>query len=201
MTTAPAAAVGDVLEVSAPAGDFGVPTGDGPLLLATAVLTVGQIVPLGFQRVARYVSSPLTRPEGAGTGAAPPAPRGAARAVDSRVPLFVFVGCCVLVMHGDTIKFAYLPLYMANQLGISDTLRGAVIAIQPLAELALMPLFAIRPVIMASAPAAESPASRSVSGRRSPIHRPARLPSIAEPIAGTVESTPSGSHVTLEPQR
>jgi SET family sugar efflux transporter-like MFS transporter len=121
---------------------FGAVYGLRPLLLATAVLTVGQIVPLGFQRVARYVSSPLTRPEGAGTGAAPPAPRGAARAVDSRVPLFVFVGCCVLVMHGDTIKFAYLPLYMANQLGISDTLRGAVIAIQPLAELALMPLFA-----------------------------------------------------------
>ena len=62
--------------------------------------------------------------------------------MDSRVPLFVFVGCSVLVMHGDTIKFAYLPLYMANQLGISDTLRGAVIAVQPLAELALMPLFA-----------------------------------------------------------
>jgi SET family sugar efflux transporter-like MFS transporter len=61
---------------------------------------------------------------------------------ESRLPLFVFVGCCVLVMHSDTIKFAYLPLYMANQLGVSDTLRGAVIAIQPLAELALMPLFA-----------------------------------------------------------
>ena len=122
---------------------FGAVYGLRPLLLATAVLTVGQIVPLGFQRVARYVSSPITRPQGGvGDRGCRTHHRGPARAVDSRVPLFVFVGCCVLVMHGDTIKFAYLPLYMANQLGISDTLRGAVIAIQPLAELALMPLFA-----------------------------------------------------------
>jgi SET family sugar efflux transporter-like MFS transporter len=45
-------------------------------------------------------------------------------------------------MSGDTIKFGYLPLYMADELGISDTLRGAVIAVQPLLELALMPFFA-----------------------------------------------------------
>ena len=61
----------------------------------------------------------------------------------SRAPLFVFVACCVLVMNGDTVKFAFLPLYMANDLGLSDTLRGAVIAIQPLLELALMPFFAM----------------------------------------------------------
>src|SRR5215204_1206005 len=61
--------------------------------------------------------------------------------------------------------------------------------------------FHIRPTIIASAPAAERPARRSVSGRRSPIHRPARLPSITVPIAGTVERTPSGSQVTVDPQR
>jgi MFS transporter, SET family, sugar efflux transporter len=65
-----------------------------------------------------------------------------ARRAGSRVPLFAFVGCCVLVMNGDTIKFAYLPLYMANELGVSDTVRGAVIAVQPLMEFALMPVFA-----------------------------------------------------------
>ena len=123
---------------------FGAVYGLRPLLLATALLTVGQIVPLGFQRVPRYVSPLQTAPTDVDPGAVSAAARPpVARATgDSRVPLFVFVGCCVLVMHGDTIKFAYLPLYMANQLGISDTLRGAVIAIQPLAELALMPLFA-----------------------------------------------------------
>jgi SET family sugar efflux transporter-like MFS transporter len=119
---------------------FGAVYGLRPLLLATAVLTVAQILPLGFQRVPRYVSPARSEP-------LMPSVEGGTRATghglaESRVPLFVFVGCCVLVMHSDTIKFAYLPLYMANQLGISDTLRGAVIAIQPLAELALMPLFA-----------------------------------------------------------
>lgn len=54
----------------------------------------------------------------------------------------MFVAACVLVMNGDTIKFAFLPLYMANQLGTSDALRGAVIGVQPLIELALMPFFA-----------------------------------------------------------
>ena len=121
---------------------FGAVYGLRPLLLATAVLTVGQVLPLGLQRVPRYVSPALTVPIGQDPAATADRPGPALPAAGSRVPLFLFVGCCVLVMHGDTIKFAYLPLYMANQLEISDTLRGAVIAIQPLAELALMPLFA-----------------------------------------------------------
>ena len=126
---------------------FGAVYGLRPLLLATAALTVGQIVPFGFQRVARYVS-PSRTPRStevrwmARRSTWPSAGLGAA-AGRVPAPLFVFVGCCVLVMNGDTIKFAYLPLYMANELGLSDTLRGAVIAIQPLLELALMPLFAL----------------------------------------------------------
>ena len=50
---------------------FGAVYGLRPLLLATAVLTVGQVLPLGFQRVARYVSPPLTRPEHQDVEAAP----------------------------------------------------------------------------------------------------------------------------------
>ncbi|HEY5981797.1 MAG TPA: MFS transporter, partial [Microlunatus sp.] len=116
---------------------FGAVYGLRPLLLATAVLTAGQILPLGFQRVERYVAPVRTEPLQTVGG-----PVTTHAAPGSKVPLFVFVGCCVLVMNGDTIKFAFLPLYMANQLEVSDTLRGAVIAIQPLVELALMPLFA-----------------------------------------------------------
>lgn len=44
--------VGDVLEVSSPAGDFGVPPGDGPLLLATAGAGITTVPPL-VQHLAR----------------------------------------------------------------------------------------------------------------------------------------------------
>ncbi|MFT4166555.1 MAG: MFS transporter [Microlunatus sp.] len=113
---------------------FGAAYGLRPLLLATAVLTVGKILPLGVQRVPRLVvrsavpALPRAEPDGGSRG--------------SRVPLYAFVACCVLAISGDTIKFAFLPLYMADDLGTSETLRGAVIAIQPLVELALMPYFA-----------------------------------------------------------
>ena len=116
---------------------FGAAYGLRPLLFVTAVLTAGQIIPLGLQRVPRFVS-PSRRPSDDDVPAGP-----ARRPVSvSKAPLFAFVACCVLVMNGDTIKFAFLPLYMANQLELSDTLRGAMIAIQPLLELILMPLFA-----------------------------------------------------------
>ena len=113
---------------------FGAVYGLRPLLLATALLTVGQILPLGLQRVPRLVI------EVSGRAVDTPGPADAKRG--SLVPLFGFVACCVLVMNSDTIKFAFLPLYMAEDLGTSDTVRGAVIAIQPLVELALMPYFA-----------------------------------------------------------
>nr|WP_294694634.1 MFS transporter [uncultured Friedmanniella sp.] len=108
-------------------GEFGLRA----LLVATSLCTLAQVLPLGAQRVHRYLPP--------GSDASRPAPRAAFRPM---VPLLVFTGLCVLAMSGDTIKFGYLPLYMADELGISDTLRGAVIAVQPLLELALMPFFA-----------------------------------------------------------
>lgn len=125
---------------------FGAVYGLRPLLLATAVLTVGQILPLGLQRVPRYVGE--IHQSASTEVARDPGDQGqhqassSERSRPSRTPLYAFVACCVLVMNGDTMKFAYLPLYMDNQLGLSDTLRGAVIAIQPLIELMLMPLLA-----------------------------------------------------------
>lgn len=111
---------------------FGAQFGLRPLLIATAICAFGQVIPLGTRRVERFVhvehdteSTPTTRNTRRGV-----------------VPLLVFLGCCVLLMNGDTMKFAYLPLYMANQLHTSDTVRGAVIAIQPFLELLLMPVFA-----------------------------------------------------------
>ena len=110
---------------------FGGQFGLRALLVATAVCTVGQVLPFGRQRVERYVGR-STEAGGAGTRAA----------VGRMVPLLVFTGLCVLAMTGDTIKFGYLPLYMADELHLSDGVRGAVIAVQPLLELALMPFLA-----------------------------------------------------------
>src|SRR4051794_33604280 len=52
--------------------------------------------------------------------------------------------------------------------------------------------FHIKPTIIAIAPAAKSPFSRSAIGRLLPIHWPVTLPSIAVAIAGIVEKMPSG---------
>lgn len=110
---------------------FGSVYGLRPLLVAAALCTFAQVLPLGRQRVSRYVDVV------SGSGA--PSRRSAVRRM---VPLLVFTGLCVLAMTGDTIKFGYLPLYMADELRVPDEVRGAVIAVQPLLELALMPFFA-----------------------------------------------------------
>src|SRR4051812_10228074 len=57
--------------------------------------------------------------------------------------------------------------------------------------------FHIKPLIMPSAPTANSPLRRSLNERLTLSHWPARLPSIAVAIAGIVEKIPSGSQVTL----
>lgn len=114
---------------------FGAQFGLRPLLIGAALLTAGQILPLGRLRVPRY-TGPIEPADDRDVASVLPT------AAPNRRPLFVFIGCCVLLMAGDTIKFAFLPLYMANELHVSDTVRGAVIAVQPLLEFALMPVFA-----------------------------------------------------------
>jgi len=109
---------------------FGGAFGLRALLVATATCVFAQMIPFGRQRVERYHD--LTLP-------ARPANR---RQIDHLMPLLVFTAVCVLAMTGDTIKFGYLPIYMADQLHVSDAMRGAVIGIQPLLELLLLPVVA-----------------------------------------------------------
>jgi MFS transporter, SET family, sugar efflux transporter len=54
-------------------------------------------------------------------------------------PLLAFTGLYVLVYAGESVKYGFLPLYMDVQLRLDPAVRGAVIGIQPLVELAIMP--------------------------------------------------------------
>ncbi|MGW6199954.1 MFS transporter [Kribbella sp. NPDC055110] len=112
---------------------FGGAFGLRALLVATAVCVFAAMIPLGRQRVERYDDPRAgTRIEH----------RSGRRRIDHMMPLLIFTAVCVLAMTGDTIKFGYLPIYMAEQLHVSDSLRGVVIGIQPLLELLLLPVVA-----------------------------------------------------------
>ncbi|GIT81265.1 sugar efflux transporter SetB [Leifsonia sp. LS1] len=124
-----------------------------PLLLATGVSLLLSIVPLiGAGRAAPVPGAALVaaaEPEpDAGLPPAPaltrtaPIPTGAPR-THSMVPLLLFTGIYVLIMCGETVKLAYLPLYMDGDLHVSAAVRGAIIGFQPLVEVALMPLAAL----------------------------------------------------------
>jgi SET family sugar efflux transporter-like MFS transporter len=56
------------------------------------------------------------------------------------LPLLAFTALYVCVYAGEPIKYAYLPIYMNKDLGFPAGLSGAVIGIQPLVEIVLMPL-------------------------------------------------------------
>ncbi|NEN05383.1 MFS transporter [Diaminobutyricibacter tongyongensis] len=106
------------------------------MLVATAACTLAQIVPLGRLREdagpARAVGIPDTD---SGTDSA--RPHVPLRAM---APLLAFTGLFILVYAGEPIKYAYLPIYMNEQLHFPAALSGAIIGIQPLVELALMPV-------------------------------------------------------------
>jgi MFS transporter, SET family, sugar efflux transporter len=105
------------------------------MLAATGLCALAQIVPLGFARTGS------ARP-GAPAAAAPEvqAERLARRPrLAEMLPLLAFTGLYVLVYAGEPIKYGYLPIYMHDDLHLPTAVGGAVIGIQPLIELILMP--------------------------------------------------------------
>lgn len=58
-------------------------------------------------------------------------------------PLLAFTGLYILVYAGEPIKYGYLPIYMRETMHLPAVVSGAVIGIQPLIELLLMPLSVI----------------------------------------------------------
>jgi len=103
------------------------------MLWITALCWLLQIVPLGRRQVS---PGPTATPADMGTGKAPSRLR-------TMAPLLAFTGLYMLVYAGEAPKYGYLPLYMDEQLHLDPAIRGAVIGIQPLVELVLMPFSVI----------------------------------------------------------
>ena len=109
------------------------------MLVATACCTLAQVIPLGLRRTAPAPAL-AERAAGPEAEARRPAPRPGRRAM---LPLLAFTGLYVLVYAGEPIKYGYLPLYMRDDLSLHPGISGSVIGIQPLIELALMPVAVI----------------------------------------------------------
>jgi SET family sugar efflux transporter-like MFS transporter len=104
-------------------------------LIAAGVCTLLQAAPMIGQRVDRAVPENEREPVDS-------AERQAVRK-PSLAPLLTFLGLSVLAMCGDTIKFAYLPIYMELQLGTPDWLRGVVISAQSVGMLIFIPIMGV----------------------------------------------------------
>jgi SET family sugar efflux transporter-like MFS transporter len=108
--------------------------GSRVMLAATGACALAQIVPMGFARAGSARPGAHTAPE-------VPAERLARRPeLREMLPLLAFTGLYVLVYAGEPIKYGYLPIYMRDDLHLPTAVSGAVIGIQPLIELLLMPV-------------------------------------------------------------
>ncbi|SEP94593.1 MFS transporter [Microlunatus flavus] len=122
--------VGPVLG-SVVGGAFGLRT----VLFVTAALAALQLVPMIGVKAPRHVREAVS-------GAPPVAALSRRASRRALLPLLAFCGLGMVACSGDTVKFAYLPLYMSEQLHLPALTRGAVIGLQPVCELLLMPLAA-----------------------------------------------------------
>ena len=98
------------------------------LIWGTAICFLAQILPLGTLNVSAP-PKPATEPH------ANPSHPG----LRALLPLLAFTGLFVLVYAGESVKYGYLLIYMQEQLRLAPAVRGAVIGIQPLIELMIMP--------------------------------------------------------------
>jgi MFS transporter, SET family, sugar efflux transporter len=121
-------------------------TAAGPraMLAATGLCALAQIVPMGLTRTRS------ARPRAQTTIAAPAGPAAhperlgrCSPRVRAMLPLLAFTGLYVFVYAGEPIKYGYLTIYMHNDMHLPTAVSGAVIGIQPLIELILMPVAVI----------------------------------------------------------
>jgi SET family sugar efflux transporter-like MFS transporter len=110
------------------------------MLAVTGACALAQIVPMGFARTRS--ARPGTHTASASTSTSEAQAERLARRPKLRemLPLLAFTGLYVLVYAGEPIKYGYLPIYMHDDLRLPTAVSGAVIGIQPLIELILMPV-------------------------------------------------------------
>ncbi|HJP77686.1 MAG TPA: MFS transporter [Pseudonocardiaceae bacterium] len=106
--------------------------GPRAMFASTALCTLAQVVPLGFRRSTQVPVRPAESEHVLRR-----------RGLRVMLPLLTFTGLYVLVYAGEPIKYAYLPIYLREDLRLPAALSGAVIGLQPLIELILMPLAAV----------------------------------------------------------
>lgn len=104
-------------------------------LVTAGMCTVLQAVPMIGRTVTRTLPRETGHPD---VQARRKSPRSG-----SVLPLVIFLSLGVLAMSGDTIKFAYLPLFMELQLGTPDWLRGVVISVQSVGMLVFIPIMGV----------------------------------------------------------
>ncbi|MBR7833379.1 MFS transporter [Actinospica durhamensis] len=104
------------------------------MLAATGACALAQIVPMGFARISVPEAPVQVQAE------AQSERRGQRPSLREMSPLLAFAGLYVLVYAGEPIKYGFLPIYMRDDLRLPTALSGAVIGIQPLIELILMPV-------------------------------------------------------------
>jgi SET family sugar efflux transporter-like MFS transporter len=99
-------------------------------LCLSALCSLAQIIPMGTLKQQR-----VRRP-GADRLDFNVLPRSRGKAIWS---LLAFTSLYVFATAGESVKYGFLPLFMAERMHLQPTVRGAVIGIQPLVELAIMP--------------------------------------------------------------
>jgi MFS transporter, SET family, sugar efflux transporter len=120
--------------------------GSRVMLAATGLCALAQIVPMGFARTRPARPRAHTAPAPESIPAPAPASEVRAERLAQRprlremLPLLAFTGLYVFVYAGEPIKYGYLPIYMHDDMHLPTTVSGAVIGIQPLIELILMPV-------------------------------------------------------------
>jgi len=109
---------------------FGMSVGMRPLFLLTAALFPISLLPTLRFRIPR--ASVTVTPASTVAGETPTR--------ESAMPLYLFIGCCIIAMSGETLKWSFLPVYMEQSLDAPSWLRGAVISTHPFMEVSLIPL-------------------------------------------------------------